>query len=738
MIKTPHFTGRSARAARWVLLALSVALSLRYLVWRATRTLNYDSDLSLFVSVLLLGAECYGFISVLLFFLQAADQSTPDAAPMSGAPPTVDVLIPIYNEPVEILRRTLIACRAIDYPRGKLTLYVLDDGGRPEVAELAALYEAHYIRREKREHAKAGNQNNALGYSHGELLLLLDTDHMPVSSFLRETVGYFQQDPRLAFVQTPHHFYNPDCYQRNLILDNEVTHEQDLFFQLIQSGRNSANATVFAGSAAVFRRSALEDIGGFRVDCAIEDLHTGMELQSRGWNSLYLRKNLSAGLSPEDFSGYLIQRMRWTRGGVQLFFLDNPFIKKGLGLRQRLAYIASLLYFFHAWARLIYLLAPLSFLLLNINPIVASPWVLLWYFLPHYAASHFIFNRISREYRSPFWSDVYETASVFALAGASLAAVFRPEKVVFNVTPKGLKDGPRSNLPHVHVLPHIILLALLVAGIIKATYHFMGRTMSLDAYALSGIWTVFNFILVAAAIEAARQLPRRRTAPRLPRFLPVAVYGGDVPIHGRTLDLSETGARASLPGRHRLPKHVVVRIGEGRAAAIISAEVRRSRWGKDGATAVGLEFVAASRFEREQIVRLLFCRPDSWEQVRRPDTHSAAALAHIASSALRKRLRRRGMAANAFAELLHRNGTLRVHLEELHDDHAVASWEDGIEPVGELILRLPHRGRGRIDVRVEIAGLAGGGADRHAFTLKFRGPDRLRVRPVFEALESAS
>ncbi|NNN04387.1 MAG: glycosyltransferase [Elusimicrobia bacterium] len=725
---------KSSVIFRWVLLALSAALSLRYLIWRATRTLNYDSDLSLFVSVLLLAAEGYGFVSVLLFFLQVADQSVPDAAPVEGELPTVDVLVPIYNEPIDILRRTLIACRALDYPRSKLTLYVLDDGGRPEVAELAALYEARYIVREKREHAKAGNQNNALRNSHGELLLLLDTDHIPVSSFLRETVGYFQRDPRLAFVQTPHHFYNPDCYQRNLILDNEVTHEQDLFFQLIQSGRNSANATVFAGSAAVFRRTALEDIGGFRVDCAIEDLHTGMELQARGWRSIYLRKTLSAGLSPEDFSGYLIQRMRWTRGGVQLFFLDNPLIKKGLNLRQRFAYLASLLYFFHAWARLVYLLAPLSFLLLNINPIVASPWVLLWYFLPHYAASHFIFNRISREYRSPFWSDVYETASVFALACASLAAMFRPETVVFNVTPKGLKDGPRSNLPRVHVLPHIVLLALLVAGLVKATYHFAGRTMALDAYALSGIWTVFNFILVAAAVEAARQLPRRRTATRLERDLPVALYIGDEPVLGRTLDLSETGSLISLPGRHRLPARVVVKIGEGRAAAILAAEVRRSRWGKDGATAVGLKFGPASRFERELIVRLLFCRPDSWDLVRRPDTHSAAALGHIASSALRKRLRRRGMAADAFAELLHRGGTLRVHLEELQDDHAVASWEDGIEPVGDMTLRLPHSGRGRVDVRVEHAGLAGGGAGRHAFTLKFLNPVRVRVRPVLEAL----
>jgi cellulose synthase (UDP-forming) len=730
-----EFHARSA-AWKWALLALSGALSLRYLIWRATHTLNYESDLYLVISVLLLCAECYGFLAMILFFVQVVDRREHAPVPISGEPPTVDVLIAIYNEPLDILRRTLIACRALDYPAERLTLFVLDDGKRPEVAELAKHYGARYVTREKRVNAKAGNQNNALQYSRGELFVALDVDHIPVSSFLQETVGFFQRDPKLAFVQTPHHFYNPDCYQRNLVLEDEVTHEQDLFFQVIQPGRDGVNAVVFAGSSAVFRRAAIDEIGGFRVDCAIEDLHTGMELQSRGWRSLYYRRLLSAGLSPEDFSGYLTQRMRWTRGGVQLFFLDNPLLKSGLSWRQRLCYLASLLYFFHAWARIVYLLAPLSFLLLRCNPIVTDPWTLLWYFIPHYAALHWVFHHISREYRSPFWSDVYETASVFALFLASILAMFLPETVVFHVTPKGIQDGPNSHRLPASVYPHFLLLALLVAGVIKSTYHFIAQgSMSADAWALSGVWAAFNFVLTACAIEVARQLPHHRDSVRLERSFPAVVRVGAESFSGVTLDVSETGVNLDLPGRHELPAKVVALIGEGHGAVLLPAEVKRARWRKDGKTNVGLRFYDASEIEREKLLRLIFCRPDSWTAVKRPNTSSSAAMGHIAASVLRKRLRSRGMVANAEAELMHAAGSLRVRIEDLKSDSAMLTWPDDFSPDGAMTLRLPHRRLGHVDVRVESDDHVAASAGTHSHVVKFLAPARLRIAPVLDALE---
>ncbi|MBI3565741.1 MAG: glycosyltransferase [Elusimicrobia bacterium] len=731
-------------AARWkfALVALNLFFSLRYLHWRAAHTLNDSSDFRLFVSLALLLAEVYGFASVVLFFVQVLSlhkARTPATAP--AEPPTVDVFVTIYNEPVEILRRTLVACRALDYPADKLLIHVLDDGPRAEVAAVAAAHGCRYVTRADRLHAKAGNLNHGLSRTSAELLLLLDVDHVPVSSFLKETVGFFS-DPKVAFVQTPHHFYNPDCYQRNLVLEQELVHEQDLFFQVIQPGRDAVNATVFAGSAALFRRAALEDVGGFRTDCAIEDMHTGMELQSRGWTSVYYRRVLSAGLSPEDFMGYLTQRKRWARGGVQLFFLDNPLVKRGLGLRQRLSYFGSLLYFFHAWARLVYLLAPLSFLLLRCDPIVAGTWTLVGYFLPHYLFSHLAFDSLSREYRSPFWSDVYEAASCFALAWTALVALFRPDALVFDVTPKGLKGLLQEQFHWRIVLPHVILMGLLVAGIVHATFHFMStRSTTLDSYLLSCIWAVFNFILMACSIEVAREHPHKRKAVRLRRRFPVVLHADGREWIGRTIDLSETGALVTIPDRAELPHDAVVRILGEDQTAILECAVRHCRWVRDEGSRVGLRFHAVGEVQRAQLVRLLFSPPESWQEIRRPNVDSVRAMGHIASTVLRKRLRRRGGAAStsgAPAELLTADGPRRVRLEELHDDHAVVTLDARAELPGPLALRLPHRKLGELIVRVEAAGAVGAVGDSRTMRMRFLAPEKVKVGPVLSALEEAA
>lgn len=729
-------------AARWKfgLVALNLLFSLRYLHWRAACTLNYSSDGRLMVSLALLAAECYGFLSVLLFFVQVMSPGGGRASePFPEEAPRVDVFVPIYNEPADILRRTLIACRALDYPADRLVIHVLDDGPRAEIASVAAAFGCRYVVREGRLHAKAGNLNNALESANGDLLLLLDTDHIPVRSFLRETVGFFA-DPKVAFVQTPHHFYNPDCYQRNLVLEQELVHEQDLFFQVIQPGRDHANAVVFAGSAAVFRRAALREIGGFRTDCAIEDMHTGMELQARGWKSVYYRRVLSAGLSPEDFMGYLTQRKRWARGGVQLFFLDNPLVKRGLTPRQRVSYFGSLLYFFHAWARLVYLVAPLSFLLLRCDPIVAGTWTLVGYFLPHYVFSHLAFDSLSREYRTPFWSDVYEAASCFALAWTAFAALFRPDALIFDVTPKGLKALLKEKFQWRVVLPHVVLMGLLVAGIVHATYHFMTtKSTTLDSYLLSCIWAVFNFVLMACSIEVAREHPHKRKSIRLHRAFPVVLHAGGREWVGRTVDLSETGALIALPDRAELPHDAVVRILGDEETVILESSVRHCRWVRGEGARVGLRFHAVDDVQRAQLVRLLFTLPESWQAIRRPNVDSVRSMSHIASTVLRKRLRRLGgaaSAAGAAAELIAGDGARRVRLEELHSDHAVLTLSADDALPGPLALRLPHRRLGELMVRVEAGEAVGAVGGRRTIRVRFVAPEKLKVGPVLEALEA--
>ena len=285
---------------KWALAALSIAMSARYIWWRGSHTLNYDTPLHLGLSLLLLIAEIYGVISMALFFLHETNPAPVKSVPIDSEDelPTVDVFLPIHSEPIEILYRTLVGCTALDYPHSKLHIYICDDGPRDSIKALAEKFGCRYLARPEHKHAKAGNINYAMQHSKGEVVVILDCDHVPTRNFLRETVGFFK-DPKVGFVQLPHHFFNPDTFQQNLHLEGALAHEQDLFFHVVLPGRQADNAVMFAGSSALLRRQALKEIGGILQQTAIEDTHTGMRLQARGYKGIYYNKILSGALSPE-------------------------------------------------------------------------------------------------------------------------------------------------------------------------------------------------------------------------------------------------------------------------------------------------------------------------------------------------------------------------------------------------------------------------------------------------------
>ncbi|MBI4714516.1 MAG: glycosyltransferase, partial [Nitrospirae bacterium] len=251
------------RRFRWGAAVAAVLLGLWYISWRLTATLNWEDPAALTVSIVLFTAELYGFAALLLFFFQTG-KGPYRKAPVLPTVPTVDVFVTICNESVDVLYRTLVCCRAMEYPRGAMTVCVLDDGNRSEVRELAEAMGCRYLTRPDRTFAKAGNLNHALTQTGGEIVAVFDCDHIPVRSFLMETVGFFA-DPKVAIVQTPHFFHNPDSFQRNLRLERELANEQDLFFRVIEPARDRYNAAFFAGSSGLFRRSALQEIGGFQT-----------------------------------------------------------------------------------------------------------------------------------------------------------------------------------------------------------------------------------------------------------------------------------------------------------------------------------------------------------------------------------------------------------------------------------------------------------------------------------------
>jgi cellulose synthase (UDP-forming) len=170
----------------------------RYLWWRLTATLDFDSHGEAVLGYGLLAAEAYTWLIVVLGFVQTAWPLKRQPEPLRGGPeywPTVDVFIPTYNEALSVVQPTVLAALGLDWPKDKLRIYLLDDGKRPEFRAYAQAVGIEYMDRPDNSHAKAGNLNHALGKTSGELVAIFDCDHIPTRTFLTTSVGWFQRDP---------------------------------------------------------------------------------------------------------------------------------------------------------------------------------------------------------------------------------------------------------------------------------------------------------------------------------------------------------------------------------------------------------------------------------------------------------------------------------------------------------------------------------------------------------------
>lgn len=545
---------------RQVVLALSVLLYIRYMIWRGVYTLPTDTLAMIVVGWTVYLAEIYGLVQYGFFAMQAWSPTTRTPTPITSFP-TVDMFVTVVDEPLDILQRTLIACVNQHYPREHYSVCVLDDGNRDEIRVLAASLGCRYFCRPDRpRHAKAGNLNYALSRTQHDFVAVFDVDHVPVRDFLRETISLFDS-PQVAFVQTAHHFYNPDIFQRNLRLQHELQNEQALFFRVLQAGRDTHGSAFFAGSGGIFSRRALDAVGGFQTQTVSEDLHTSLVLHAKGYQSRYLNKVLSVGLMPDTFEGYLRQRTRWAIGSIQTFLHHNPITTRGLTLRQRIDYLGSIYYFFFGIPRVVCLIAPLSTLLFGIPALHAEVWELCLNFFSFYVASAIAMRPVSRGTRNAFWSDVYEIAMCFALSRAVLVTLARPRKErPFDVTPKGqlVAQGPRHELARVY--PHLAVFTALSVGVIVGFYQW-GTGGTIPGFGVSLFWACINLFLLAVAMLVANEQPQVRRQFRLPCAAKAELRAGGVSLSATAVDISEQGMALTIP--HPVfadPRSVTVRV----------------------------------------------------------------------------------------------------------------------------------------------------------------------------------
>ena len=631
MIGLAVFTSFS-RPLRPLIIFLSCFASMRYFYWRISSTMSVDTPLSAVVSVLLLAAESYGLLILFLGYFQTLELVERTPPPVNRLP-NVDILIPTYNEAENIIRRTLIGALAVDY--SNKTVYVLDDGRRPDIEMMVKALGGFYITRSDNSHAKAGNLNHALALTQGELIAIFDADHVPVRGFLKRTVGFFD-DSTVALVQTAQHFFNPDPFERNLNLAGKVAPEQHFFYHVIQPGNDFWNSAFFCGSCAVLRRSALETIGGFKTQTVTEDAHTALELHSRGYRSVYLRQPLAAGLATEAFAAHVKQRMRWARGMAQILRLDCPLFKKGLSLPQRLSYFNAMLHFFFGVPRLILISAPLTYLFLGAHPLKANATAVIAYILPHIGLSTIANSKISRQFRHSFWAAVYEVSIAPYTAGVTALAVLNPKLGKFNVTEKGTHlDKAHFDLETSWIT--VLLLGLSLAGLVIAFplrliwfSYYGGDPAELDSILLNSLWALANVITLIAAVCVAFEQPQQRAAPRIKRNFPCEILWGEERLVFRTADLSETGARVTLDRPRPIPRQCRLLISSDFGVYVELEALRaRSDWSSGGQAEAAFAFTATDAATHQKLVQIIFSGDEGWAEQAYPKDRVLYSVAYL-------------------------------------------------------------------------------------------------------------
>ncbi|MGR3319613.1 MAG: UDP-forming cellulose synthase catalytic subunit [Candidatus Anammoxibacter sp.] len=541
-------------------------LTLRYLFWRTFHTLIFTGALDWIAMMALFFAECY---CIVIHFLGIFTNVWPLRHKVAPLPadtnlyPTIDIFVPTYSESAELVKTTLMACTQLSYPQDKLHVHILDDGGtvakRNDPKNGAAAWERYfcfkrmaielginYITRETNKHAKAGNLNHAMHHTEGDLILVLDCDHVPTRDILRDTAGWFLKDKKLFLVQTPHFFINPDPFEKNLAIFGEVPSENDMFYRGIQLGLDFWNASYFCGSAALLRRKYLEEVGGIAGDTITEDAETTLALHSKGYNSVFIARPMICGLAPESFDDFIVQRSRWAQGMTQILILKNPLLAKGMKLYQRLCYLSSTVFWFFGLSRFIFYIVPAAFLLCNLKVYHASFTQVAAYTFPHILGGLLVTSFLHGKLRWPFFSEIYESVQSIFLIPVVFSVLFKPKNPTFKVTPKGTSMKEDSLTPM--IAPFLVMVFIIIACIPMAVIKWFNYPLYRDVIIITFAWTIFNLFIALASLGAFLERKQVRHYHRMWAKGKVNVFFSRMNqlIQGEIQDVSYTGMGVEL------------------------------------------------------------------------------------------------------------------------------------------------------------------------------------------------
>jgi cellulose synthase (UDP-forming) len=411
---------------------------------------------------------------------------------MDGRKVAVDVLITVYGEPIDVIRRTAEAALGI---RGRHTTWILDDGRSDEVQALATELGCRYIRRLSSNGAKAGNINNALTIAKGDFFVILDADFVPLPAFIEQTLPFFET-ATVAFVQTPQTYGNLHNF-----ISRGAGYMQSMFYRFVQPGRNAFNAAFCVGTNVMFRRAAIDDIGGIYTDSKSEDVWTSLTLHGRGWRSIFLPETLAIGDAPDTIEAYAKQQLRWATGGFEILFQDNPLVtRRKLTLDQRLMYFVTATHYLTGIAPGLLLLVPVLEIFFDLRPVSLDVGLGQW--LLAYAGFYGLQIILAFFTLGSFRLEVLMlAASSFPIYMKAFMNVVIGRDTAWSVTGASKKAASPFNFLTLQVVTFVILLATTAVGI--------WRDMLNSQVAVATIWAGLNTVVLGAFLIVAMGEARR-------------------------------------------------------------------------------------------------------------------------------------------------------------------------------------------------------------------------------------
>lgn len=418
---------------------------------------------NLLLYALLLIADSFGMLAILSLWLtilmdviipehhQVVD--TKGATGFLGKKPTIDILITAAGEPATIIKKTAKAAVAMAYPH---KTFILDDGKSSQVKALAKKLGITYVTRDNRLHAKAGNINNGLTNSKADFFAILDADQVPAKNFIQKLLPYFS-DKNLGLVQAPQNFVNTDNY-----IASGTTQAQDIFYKYVCPARNTSNSVFCVGTNVIFRRSAIDQIGGIAKLTHSEDIWTSYQLHEHGWKSLFVNEILTSGLAPETITAYSRQQHRWAKGGLSMLLTRNPLASGKLNLDQKIQYFFSNSFYLVGFSILMYTIFPVAYLLFNAKPLdTGESIVWLLHYVPYLAMYYFLTKLLLGKMNLSIISVSLATFYPYLLALFSTLLGSDHEWVATSSQKKGGEDAIMK-----WIWPHVLLIGLTVFSLI--------------------------------------------------------------------------------------------------------------------------------------------------------------------------------------------------------------------------------------------------------------------------------